>query len=148
MSYQPDIVIQVSQPADVPQVARFLEPFVAAQQILRRTPQQIASLFENGFLATVDGKLVGCAAVEVYSQKMAEIQCLAVDEEYRRRGVGSSLVRACIERARQRRVRELMAITAADQLFQSCGFEYALPGQKRALFIQFSDDQTSIPGQP
>jgi len=30
----------------------------------------------------------------------------------------------------------VMAITSSDSFFQSCGFDYTLPGEKRALFIQ------------
>jgi amino-acid N-acetyltransferase len=125
---------------DGPAVWSFLEPFVADQQILPRTAEQISSLFQSGFLAEASGRLIGCAAVEVYSAKMAEIQCLAVDAAFRRQGVGRQLVAACVERAKQRGVRELMAITASDGLFLACGFDYALPGQKRALFIQTNDN--------
>jgi hypothetical protein len=36
-------------------------------------------------------------------------------------------------------VLEVMAITANEEFFRSCGFDFTLPGQKKALFIQTRD---------
>jgi len=33
-------------------------------------------------------------------------------------------------------VMEILAISSSDRFFESCGFDYALPDQKRALFFQ------------
>jgi len=52
-----------------------------------------------------------------------------------RQGIGKLLVQACIDCAREHQVLEVMAITAAEQFFRDCGFDYALPDQKKALFI-------------
>ena len=79
--------------------------------------------------------MVGFAAVEAYSRKIAELQCLAVAEPYRRRGLGLLLIRSCIRRARDLGIYELMTITSAEEPFRQCGFDYALPEQKRALFV-------------
>ncbi|MFN9913504.1 MAG: hypothetical protein ACK53L_13015, partial [Pirellulaceae bacterium] len=51
-------------------------------------------------------------------------------------GIGSELVRHCIDRARQRGVLEVMAISASDNFLRNLGFDYSLPDQKRALFYQ------------
>ncbi|MGB1929312.1 MAG: GNAT family N-acetyltransferase, partial [Mariniblastus sp.] len=56
--------------------------------------------------------------------------------DYRRQGLGRILVQRCVERAREEKVKELMAISASDEMFLTCGFDYSLPNQKRALFIQ------------
>ncbi|HHK42145.1 MAG TPA: GNAT family N-acetyltransferase [Planctomycetaceae bacterium] len=128
-------VIRPAQPEDLPAVMALLRPFMEAQQLLMRTQDEVASLLEHGFVAESSGQVVGFAAVEVYSRKMAEIQCLAVRPQQRRQGLGRQLILRCVERARELGVREVMAITASESLFMSCGFHYSLPGQKKALFI-------------
>ena len=80
------------------------------------------------------GSLVGFVALEIYSKKLAEVQCLAVDDRFRRLGIGKSLVRACVDRARDEKVLELMAISNSGEMFESCGFDFSLPNQKRAYF--------------
>jgi amino-acid N-acetyltransferase len=80
--------------------------------------------------------IVGFSAVEIYSRKLSEVQCLAVHEDFHGRGIGSELVRCCVEKAREKGVLEVMAISASDNFLRNLGFQYALPDQKRALFYQ------------
>lgn len=122
--------------ADFHQLEAFIEPFVAEGRILPRTTDELRDLLKHGFLAEVDSRLVGFAALEVYSAKLGEIRSLVVSPELRGKGVGRALVDACLRRAEQRRVFEVMVITSEDAFFQRCGFDYTLPGEKRALFYQ------------
>ncbi len=119
-------------------VHQFLQPFISRDQLLTRTEADIQNLITKGFIATLDQKIVGFAAVEVYSRKMAELQCLAVDPSIQGQGIGQRLVELCVEQAKSEGVLELMAITANEKIFRRCGFDYSLPMQKRALFISTS----------
>lgn len=121
---------------EIREVQSFLEPYLDDQQLLRRTSLELELLLKHAFKAVADGRIVAFCALEIYSKKLAEIQCLAVDLEYRRRGLGGILVSRCVERAREEKVKELMAISTSDEMFLTCGFDYSLPNQKRALFIQ------------
>jgi amino-acid N-acetyltransferase len=49
-------------------------------------------------------------------------------------------VRQCVELAQSRNVLEVMAITSAEEFFQSCGFDFTLPGEKKALFVRTRED--------
>ena len=130
-----NVVIRLARIEDVPQIAELLEPFVRERKLLRRSRQDLRDLTRNGFVAEAGGKVIGFAAVEIYSKKLAELQCLAVATEYQKRGLGRQLVEACIRCTKEHKVLELMAITAKEKFFQDCGFDYSLPDEKRALFI-------------
>jgi amino-acid N-acetyltransferase len=126
---------------DLKAIQQLLQPYVEARKLLKRTRQELLNLMENGFVAEVpagegDSQLVGFSAVEIYSRKLSEIQCLCVADGYQGHGIGSELVRHCIDRARQRGVLEVMAISASDNFLRNLGFDYSLPDQKRALFYQ------------
>lgn len=121
---------------ELAEVQSFLAPFFDDQQLLNRTSLELELLLRHSFKATSKGRIVAFCALEIYSKKLAEIQCLAVDSEFRRQGLGGMLVKCCVERAREEKVKELMAISASDEMFLTCGFDYSLPNQKRALFIQ------------
>lgn len=133
------VTVRPTRAADLSVVMSFLQPFMDQEFILPRTSVELELLLRYAFIAESGGEAVGFAAVEIYSKKLAEIQCLAVSEKCRRQGVGKLLVSRCVERAQTEKVREVMAITATEQLFQDCGFDYALPGQKRALFVQTTE---------
>lgn len=132
-----DIRPALSEEADA--IFAFLAPFVEAGFLLRRNIDEIIHLTRHAFLARDGERIVGFAAVEVYSRKLAEIQCLSVDPDYQRLGIGRRLVERCIARAAEQNVLELMAISASDDFLRSCGFDYSLPSQKRALFVQPAD---------
>ena len=121
---------------DLAAINAFLRPFINQRKLLQRTKVEMESLVPSGYLAEVDCRPVGFAAVEIYSRKLAEIQCLAVDPNFQGHGIGSELVRRCVELARQRGVMEILAISSSDSFLQKLGFNYSLPDQKRALFCQ------------
>lgn len=129
-------VIRPATEADLPKVMALLRPFVELRKLLRRTRAETAALLGTGFVAEHDGEVVGFSSVEIYSKKLAEIQCLAVKEGYQGQGLGSELVRHCVELARERGIMEVMAISSSDKFLQNLGFDYSLPDQKRALFYQ------------
>jgi len=129
------ITIRDAQATDVPAVAKLIEPFVKQRKLLPRTEEELRDLTRNGFVAQSEGRVVGFAAVDIYSKKLAEVQCLAVDPGCQRLGIGTKLVRACVQCAQDNNVLELMVITASEDMLRACGFDYSLPDQKRALFI-------------
>lgn len=124
---------------DLAALADFIQPFVAEGRLLPRTTEELEELVYNGFVAKVDGQLIGFAALEIYSRKLAEIRSLAVVPEFQGKGVGRLLVEECVERARKRDILEVMAITSSEVFFRSCGFDFTLPGEKKALFISTSE---------
>ncbi|NNJ25383.1 GNAT family N-acetyltransferase [Alienimonas chondri] len=139
--------------ADVPAVHAFIRPFVATGRLLERTMDELEELMPTGFVAldpglsaseSEDGRVVGFASLEIYSPKLAEIRSLAVADVYRGRGVGKELVARCVALARERNVLEVMAVTSSEAFFGSCGFDFTLPGEKKALFLQTRD----IPARP
>lgn len=135
------ITIRMARAEDVPGILRLIQSYVEQRKLLARTLGEVDELLPNFFVAvTENGEIVGCCALEIYSAKLAEVRSLAVAPEIQGLGVGRRLVNACVERARLRKVLEVMAVTSSDGFFQSCGFDYTLPGEKRALFLQTRDE--------
>lgn len=132
--------IRPAQPADVEELTWFITPFVANARLLPRTQDELKDLVNTGFVATSDGVIVGFAALEIYSAKLAELRSLAVDPNHQGQGIGRKLAEACLDLARSRRIFEVMVITSSEDFFRRCGFDFTLPGEKKALFLQTRDD--------
>jgi len=133
------IIIREARPSDRESLYECISPFIEEGKLLPRTADELDTLLANCFVAEFNGRIVGCAALEVYSKKLAEVRSLAVLPEVQRMGIGKQLVLACINRARERNILEVMAITSAEHFFKSCGFDFTLPGEKKALFLQTRD---------
>ena len=121
---------------DLIHVQSLLQPFVEQRLLLPRTPGDLAVLMQHAFVAIDNTQIIGFSAIEMYSQKLAEIQCLAVHQDYHGQGIGKQLVAKCVQRAKDHNVLEVMAISASDEFLRQCGFDYSLPDQKRALFYR------------
>lgn len=135
-----EITIRAATLADLDAIALCIEPFVTAKKILRRTFSELQSLIPSYVVAEADDKIVGCVVLEIYSPKLAEIRSLVVAPDYHGKGIGKRLVNACVESATKQGVFEVMAITSEDLFFQSCGFDFTLPGEKKALFFLTRSD--------
>lgn len=133
------IAISKAEATDLVDLSDFIKPFVDSGEILPRTYDELEYLLETFFIARLEGRIVGCAALEIYSQKLCEIRSLAVDPGAQGLGIGKRLVSACVKLAAREGVYEIMAISAAEDFFKACGFDFTLPNLKRAFFFQTRD---------
>ena len=131
-----DYTVRPTNTADVPALDAFLAPFVKWGRLLPRTLAELEDLTANGFVAVHGEQFVGFAALEVYSPKLAELRSLAVSPDHQGKGIGKALVGSCVALAKTRHVFEVMAITSSDEFFHRCGFDFTLPGERKALFLQ------------
>jgi N-acetylglutamate synthase-like GNAT family acetyltransferase len=134
------VIIRKATSADLEAVAGFLKAFVEDGHLLPRTFQELEELVDTLFIAEMDGKVVGTAALEIYNKKLAELRSLAVAPEAQGNGVGKKLVQACVELGQERGVFEIMAISAEETFFKACGFDFTLPKLRKAFYIQTRDN--------
>lgn len=125
---------------DLPALAELITVFVHEGTLLPRTLDELEELLPFFFVAEVDGKLMGCAALEIYNRKLAEIRSLCVSPQAQGMGIGKKLVQACVELAKERNIFEVMAISASDDFFKACGFDFTLPRLRKAFFMQTRDE--------
>jgi len=74
-------------------------------------------------VAEVDGRIVGCCALEIIWSDLAEIKSLAVASDQRGRGIGRRLVAGAVEESRQLGVPRVFALTLEPAFFTQVGFE-------------------------
>lgn len=95
------------------------------------SPQRIllakewVTLFEDTqdfVVAELDGAIVGCGALHVLWEDLAEIRTLAVDPGVRGRGVGHALVERLVATARDLGVSRLFCLTFETAFFERQGF--------------------------
>lgn len=130
------INIRKAETDDLNKVSTFITPFIDDGKLLPRTFEELEDLLNHLYIAELDDKIIGCAALEIYSKKLAEVRSLAVSPLAQGMGVGKMLVAACVKQAKEADVLEVMAITSSEAFFKACGFDFTLPGEKKALFFQ------------
>ena len=73
-------------------------------------------------VAELDGKVVGCCALQIIWSDLAEIKSLAVDEANTDKGLGKMLVAAAVEQAGQMGLPKIFALTLRPEFFEKLGF--------------------------
>jgi len=117
------VVTRPARIADMAQVAPLVNGFAAKGLMLPKTPEQLNRNFRE-FVVAVDpaGRVLGCAALRVYTGQLAELASLAVDEAAHGLGVGRKLVEGIEAEARLLGVGTVFALTLQDGFFHRLGY--------------------------
>ncbi len=74
------------------------------------------------WVAELDGSLVGCGALHVLWEDLAEIRTVAVDPSTRGKGVGGAIVRQLVDVANQLGLLRIFVLTFEQDFFRRHGF--------------------------
>ena len=103
-------------------IQTILKPFVDEGIILNRDEDEIASNIRSYILA-IDEIPVGVGALHIYSPFLGEIRSLAVKKEFQNKKVGSKLVNALLDEAKNLGLKEVLVLTYQKEFFEKLGFK-------------------------
>ncbi|GAB4331694.1 MAG: N-acetyltransferase [Candidatus Abyssubacteria bacterium] len=90
-------------------------------------PKPLMEIYEDlrDFFVYVNGDdhVIGCCALHLFWDDLAEIRSLAVGQNDERKGIGSALVGACLEDAQAIGIRKVFTLTNKPAFFEKLGFE-------------------------
>jgi amino-acid N-acetyltransferase len=115
--------IRPARVGDVPAIYELIRTFAERKLMIRRS---LGELYESirEFLVAVDeeNRIVGCAALHVFWEDLAELKCLAVTESMHGRGIGRKLVEAAWENAVELEIGSVFTLTYSVEFFERCGY--------------------------
>jgi amino-acid N-acetyltransferase len=112
--------------SDIKAVHRLISEQAKAGHLIPRAISELYSQVRDFAVRTENGPdtIVGCGALHIVWEDLAEIRSLAVQTDYQRKGIGSELVRALLEESRGMEIRRVFVLTDRTSLFESLGFSY------------------------
>ena len=117
------IEIRAARTSDVKGIRKLIDLYAPQRRILSK---ETVTLYESvqEFVVAVDGeKLVGCGAMHVLWEDVAEVRTVAVAEELRGKGVGHQILLKLIERAEGVGVKRIFCLTFETEFFGRHGFK-------------------------
>jgi amino-acid N-acetyltransferase len=105
-------------------VEPLIRTFANENLMLPKGLDQLSRTFRE-FVVAVDEDdfVIGCGALRVYTEELAEVCSLAVDAAWQRGGVGRKIVEALTEEAGRLGLSEIFALTLRPEFFKKLGFE-------------------------
>ena len=119
----PQPIVRPAAIGDVPTLHHLLEIYASKGNLLPRTLSELYRHLRDFFVIEIDGKVVACGALEIFTEDLGELRSLVVDEAHEGRGLGRLLVDRIIDEARAIGLTRLMALTYVPAFFHKLGFQ-------------------------
>jgi amino-acid N-acetyltransferase len=107
---------------DVRAIRTLVAPLAERRVLLQKEAVAYYESVPDFVVAERDGELIGCGAVHVLWEDLAEIRTLAVADHALRDGVGSLLLNRLIDRGRELGISRLFCLTFEIAFFERHGF--------------------------
>ena len=117
-----EVIIRRARTADVRDIRRLVDTYTADRRLLSKATVALYEDVAEFWVAERDGTVVGCGAVHVMWEDLAEIRTVAVDPDHRGQKIGHRVVAALLDAARDLGVRRVFVLTFETAFFGSFGF--------------------------
>lgn len=120
---QPGFTIRRARTPDVRRISGLVSGYADVRILLNKeTVTYYEDVQEFWVAVDAEDRVIGCGAVHVLWDDLAEIRTLAVDPGWQGRGVGHRLLDALIDQARALGVRRVFCLTFEVDFFAKHGF--------------------------
>ena len=116
------VIVRAAKTSDIKKIKAIINEYVSERRLLSK---EIVTLFESVqefIVAEVDGEVVGCGALHVLWEDLAEVRSVAVIESMQGKGIGHTILENVLVRAKEVGVKKVFCLTFETKFFGSNGF--------------------------
>ncbi|MBA7485594.1 Amino-acid acetyltransferase [subsurface metagenome] len=114
--------IEKARVRDVEQMRKLINYYADRDEMLARPLSEIYENIRDYFVVRHGERVIACAALHVCWSDLAEIKSLAVAEDSREQRIGTQLVAACLQEAREIGIATIFCLTYKPAFFEKFGF--------------------------
>ena len=115
--------IRPARTSDIKGIRTLIDTYAVRKRLLTKETVTLYESVQEFSVAIENGEVVGCGALHVLWEDLAEVRTVAVIEKLRGTGVGHQLMQAIEERAREIGVKRIFCLTFETTFFGRHGFE-------------------------
>jgi amino-acid N-acetyltransferase len=116
------ITVRAARTSDVKNIRLLVDSYAAPGQMLSKETVTLYESVQEFFIAENDGEFIGCGALHILWEDLAEVRTVAVSQKFHHQGVGHKILEAIILRAREIGVERIFCLTFQTEFFASVGF--------------------------
>ena len=117
------ILVRSARTSDVKSIRELVDSYAAPGQMLSKETVTLYESVQEFLVAEKDGVVVGCGALHVLWEDLAEVRTVAVAQKFHMQGIGHLILKEIIDRARHIGIKRIFCLTFQTQFFGSIGFK-------------------------
>jgi len=115
--------IRSARTSDIKGIRALIDTYAIGGRLLTKETVTLYESVQEFSVAVENGEVVGCGALHVLWEDLAEVRTVAVVEKLHGTGVGHQLMQAIEKRARAIGVKRIFCLTFETKFFSRHGFE-------------------------
>ena len=116
------VVVRPAKTSDIKKVRSIVDSFAAQRRLLSKETVTLFEGVQEFTIAEVDGEVVGCGALHVLWEDLAEVRTVAVVESMHGKGIGHAILESILNKAKEIGVKKVFCLTFETEFFGSHGF--------------------------
>jgi amino-acid N-acetyltransferase len=117
------LIIRPARTSDIKAIRQIIDTYVAGRRLLAKETVTLYETVQEFTVAEYEGEVVGCGALHVLWEDLAEVRTVAVMEKMRGKGVGNAIIANITERAYAIGIKRIFCLTFETDFFARNGFE-------------------------
>ncbi len=117
------VVIRSAKTSDVKKIRAIVDTYAVERKLLSKETVTLFESVQEFVVAESDGEVVGCGALHVLWEDIAEVRTVAVVEQMHGKGVGHLILENILARAKEVGVKKVFCLTFETKFFGSHGFK-------------------------
>ena len=120
---QGSLIVRPARTGDIKSIRSIIDAYVLGRRLLSKETVTLYESVQEFIIAEYEGAIVGCGALHVLWEDLAEVRTVAVLESMRGKGVGNAIIENIVTRARSIGVARIFCLTFETDFFARNGFE-------------------------
>ncbi|MFT4887769.1 MAG: amino-acid N-acetyltransferase [Pseudohongiellaceae bacterium] len=136
---------------DISSILALIKPLEENGTLVSRSRELLETEVDNFQVIEFEGAIIACAALYSVTEKLGEIACLAIHENYQKKGYGDQLLLSLETKAKENGLREVLVLTTVtDHWFLERGFKPGtandLPESRKQLYNNSRNSKVLLKG--
>ena len=117
------IEVRPARTSDIKAIHKLIVDFASGGRMLQKETVTLYESVQEFMVAVEDGQVVGCGALHVLWEDLAEVRSVAITENLRGNGIGNQILERIIDPARELGLSRIFCLTFETKFFGRHGFE-------------------------
>lgn len=115
-------MIRKAKVSDIKPIYELISFFAKDDLMLPRSISDLYDDLRDFFVCEEGNAVVGCCALHISWEDLAEIRSLAVSQKQQKAGIGMQLVKACLDEAEALGIKKVFTLTFVPEYFEKLDF--------------------------